>query len=236
MSSPLSSAVLQPQVHNAILPWWESCTNLCFLRLNLWVWEVTNNQSLEQNLQRSWKDIEKKKGPLYKTFSIGLFFTHLLTAKTCLETKLSLFQESFVSQENTRPVNRNVLWAVWYSDPCLNFIVKATVEADLSFLWFRWNRQSYICLNLCGSLTAHKRKFTIIPNCSLHVLDLLQFFPPRMLSTEWLEKRDVTSLASLEILHPVPGAFSVISEVIRTSTKLMRYLTFPFPVSLFEIM
>lgn len=133
MPSPLSSAVLQPQVDPAILPWWEPCTNSCFLRLNLWVWEVTDNQSLEQNLQRSWKDIEKT-GPLYKTFSIGLFFTHLLTAKTCLETKLSLYQESFVSQESTRQVNRNVLGAVWYSDPCLNFIVKATVEADLSFL------------------------------------------------------------------------------------------------------
>ena len=56
-----------------------------------------------------------------------------------------------------------------------------------------------------------------------------------MLSAVWLEKRNVISLASLEILQPVPGAFSVISKVIRTSTKLIRYLTFPFPVSLFEI-
>lgn len=120
----------------------------------------------------------KKKGPLYKTFSTCLFFTHLLTAKSCLETKLSLYQESFVSQESTRQVDRNVLWAVWYSDPCLNFTVKAALEADLSFLWFRRNRQSYICLNLCGSFAAHKRKFTIIPNYSLHMLDLLQVFSP----------------------------------------------------------
>lgn len=48
-----------------------------------------------------WKEQEKKKFPLNKAFSIGLWFTHLLTAKTCLEAKFSLYQVGFVSQEST---------------------------------------------------------------------------------------------------------------------------------------
>lgn len=101
-----------------------------------WTFEcekLPKNQSLGANLQRSWKDIEKT-GPFgIKTFSIGLFFTHLLTAKTLLKPNCHFIRRVLLAR---RAPGRSIemywelsgtLTHVWIS------VVKATVEADLSF-------------------------------------------------------------------------------------------------------
>ena len=107
---------------------------LVFSSIELLSWEVTDIQSLEQNLKRSWKDMKKKK----KTLVQDRFYWPVLHtsshSKNMLRSQIVTSSgESFVSQESTRQVNRNILWSDWHSDPCLNFIVRASVEAELSF-------------------------------------------------------------------------------------------------------
>lgn len=89
---------------------------------------------LRAKSKKKLKRHEKKKKTLVQdTFYWPVLHTSSHSKNMLRSQIVASSGESFVSQENTRQVSRNILWADWHSDPCLNFIVKTSVEAELSF-------------------------------------------------------------------------------------------------------